>query len=389
MNGDGIPSSACTRRPDEIGADGFSSSRLAGTNSGEEAAAAAYREERGAAAKELGITDSACKNQLVVVSVQYAPFNPYITIRSTTIGKSRVAVDPIAMHTSWRLNSDIASVTRPKNLKFQNRSKPSPISHTGPKSSRAARDRPEQNPRKNQPSRHRRSVAERRPAAAPPPRKTRGGSARCRAQPAPSHRATSAREVAQPVRIASSQRRTQLATSSGANVRTPSTAGRPPSRGAAIIEHHLAWRKRPSPAAQSHAAADRLRSRCARSGSATGAHVRNSEIRYNKAVIVLIRSENLGSDTTVGIRTTPPGGAVEEQKHVPGDIHRVFRSTTGDGIPSSACTRRPEEIGADGFSSSRLVGTNPAKRPRRTAAAAAYREERGAAAKELGLGFNA
>ncbi|KZV39054.1 dentin sialophosphoprotein-like [Dorcoceras hygrometricum] len=59
----------------------------------------------------LGITDSACKNQLVVVSVQYGPFNPYIPIRSTTIGKSRVARDPIAMHTSWRSNSDIASVT--------------------------------------------------------------------------------------------------------------------------------------------------------------------------------------------------------------------------------------------------------------------------------------
>ncbi|KZV58239.1 hypothetical protein F511_34861 [Dorcoceras hygrometricum] len=58
----------------------------------------------------LGITDSACKNQLVVVSVQYGPFNTYIPIRSTTIGKSRVARDPIAMHTSWRSNSDIASV---------------------------------------------------------------------------------------------------------------------------------------------------------------------------------------------------------------------------------------------------------------------------------------
>ncbi|KZV25075.1 hypothetical protein F511_03565 [Dorcoceras hygrometricum] len=31
--------------------------------------------------------------------------------QSTTIGKSRVAIDPIAMHTSWRSNSDIASVT--------------------------------------------------------------------------------------------------------------------------------------------------------------------------------------------------------------------------------------------------------------------------------------
>ncbi|KZV22040.1 hypothetical protein F511_35094 [Dorcoceras hygrometricum] len=60
----------------------------------------------------LGITDSACKNQLVVVSVQYGPFNTYIPIRSTTIGKSRVARDPIAMHTSWRSNSEIASVTR-------------------------------------------------------------------------------------------------------------------------------------------------------------------------------------------------------------------------------------------------------------------------------------
>ncbi|KZV20496.1 hypothetical protein F511_16294 [Dorcoceras hygrometricum] len=33
----------------------------------------------------LGITDSACKNQLVVVNVQYGPFNTYIPIRSTTI----------------------------------------------------------------------------------------------------------------------------------------------------------------------------------------------------------------------------------------------------------------------------------------------------------------
>ncbi|KZV21217.1 hypothetical protein F511_17951 [Dorcoceras hygrometricum] len=60
----------------------------------------------------LGIFDSACKNQSVVVSVQYGPFNTYIPIRSTTIGKLRVAKDPITMHTSWRSNSDIASITR-------------------------------------------------------------------------------------------------------------------------------------------------------------------------------------------------------------------------------------------------------------------------------------
>ncbi|KZV19735.1 hypothetical protein F511_28597 [Dorcoceras hygrometricum] len=33
----------------------------------------------------LGITDSACKNHLAVVSVQYGPFNTYIPIRATTI----------------------------------------------------------------------------------------------------------------------------------------------------------------------------------------------------------------------------------------------------------------------------------------------------------------
>ncbi|KZV48358.1 hypothetical protein F511_41519 [Dorcoceras hygrometricum] len=59
----------------------------------------------------LGITDSACKNHSVMVSVQYGPFNTYISIRSTTIGKSRVARDPITMHTSRRSNSDIACVT--------------------------------------------------------------------------------------------------------------------------------------------------------------------------------------------------------------------------------------------------------------------------------------
>ncbi|KZV25543.1 hypothetical protein F511_18869 [Dorcoceras hygrometricum] len=60
----------------------------------------------------LVITDSACKNQSVVVSVQYGPFNTYIPIRSTTIGTSRVARDLITMHTSRRSNSDIKCVTR-------------------------------------------------------------------------------------------------------------------------------------------------------------------------------------------------------------------------------------------------------------------------------------
>ncbi|KZV48505.1 F-box protein [Dorcoceras hygrometricum] len=59
----------------------------------------------------LGITDSAYKNQSVMVSIQYGPFNTNIPIRLRTIGKSRLARDPITMHTSWRTNSDIACVT--------------------------------------------------------------------------------------------------------------------------------------------------------------------------------------------------------------------------------------------------------------------------------------
>ena len=60
----------------------------------------------------LGITDSVCKNQLVVVSVQYGFFNLYIPIRLTIIGKSRVVRDSIVMYIFWRSNSDIASVIR-------------------------------------------------------------------------------------------------------------------------------------------------------------------------------------------------------------------------------------------------------------------------------------
>ncbi|KZV34383.1 triacylglycerol lipase [Dorcoceras hygrometricum] len=122
MTGYETPSSPCTRRRDEICADGFSSSNWpetifrrrrggGGGTLGLRRRRRVYEEKRGGYLA-LGITDSACKNQLVVVSVQYGPFNPYIPIRSTTIGKSRVAKDPIAMHTSCRSNSDILSLTR-------------------------------------------------------------------------------------------------------------------------------------------------------------------------------------------------------------------------------------------------------------------------------------
>ncbi|KZV32467.1 hypothetical protein F511_16519 [Dorcoceras hygrometricum] len=127
--GNTTPSSACTRKPDEFGTNGISSSRwseqvqprrrrhtTAAQGGGGRWVVWEREGRRSRWRLGFGITDSACKNQLVVVSVQYGPFNTYIPIRSTTIGISRVAIDPIAMHTSWRSNSDITSVTRKTHL---------------------------------------------------------------------------------------------------------------------------------------------------------------------------------------------------------------------------------------------------------------------------------
>ncbi|KZV49300.1 hypothetical protein F511_23446 [Dorcoceras hygrometricum] len=61
------------------------------------------------------------------------------------------------------------------------------------------------------------------------------------------------------------------------------------------------------------------------------------------------------------IPITPSGEAAEEQK-LPGDDQYSSINSTGYDIhracetPSSAYTRKPDEIGADGFSSSRLAG---------------------------------
>ncbi|KZV29857.1 hypothetical protein F511_06709 [Dorcoceras hygrometricum] len=57
----------------------------------------------------LGITDSAYKNQSVVVSVQYGPFNPYIPIRSTTIdsiGYPRMSASGESSTTMHRIGGD-------------------------------------------------------------------------------------------------------------------------------------------------------------------------------------------------------------------------------------------------------------------------------------------
>ncbi|KZV36924.1 hypothetical protein F511_16619 [Dorcoceras hygrometricum] len=97
-----------------------------------------------------------------------------------------------------------------------------PISSTGPKTSRAARDRPEQNPRRNQPSRHRRSFAGAAAATGGATQKSSHGSRAThgRAQSIACRSASKLR----PWRHASSHRRPPRATSA-----RPTMQQRPPS----------------------------------------------------------------------------------------------------------------------------------------------------------------
>ncbi|KZV31041.1 hypothetical protein F511_14981 [Dorcoceras hygrometricum] len=93
---EGLTRSAQTDSPRQVGWNNF---RRGATAAARETRRRRRRLKRGGAAATRALR------------VRYGPFNPYIPIRSMTIGKSRVAIDPIAMHTSWRSNSDIASVT--------------------------------------------------------------------------------------------------------------------------------------------------------------------------------------------------------------------------------------------------------------------------------------
>ncbi|KZV18115.1 hypothetical protein F511_28615 [Dorcoceras hygrometricum] len=114
------------------------------------------------------------------------------------------------------------TIEKPKNLKFQNRSKPGPTSHTGPKTSRAARDRPELDPKRIQTSRH--DIAgdspERRPACGATTTKIAAaacGAARNNAPQTATSRINFARprasgrlsthEIARPARVQRGQRR--------------------------------------------------------------------------------------------------------------------------------------------------------------------------------------
>ncbi|KZV47360.1 hypothetical protein F511_35631 [Dorcoceras hygrometricum] len=103
-------------------------------------------------------------------------------------------------------SSDVLPLNLAQKLKISNRPKTGLISHTGPKTSRAARDRPETTLERNQPSRHRRSGGQ--PTVAT--RKSRAPQGRTRPRQARRHRATSGREVAQRVQPASHSHRPQL-----------------------------------------------------------------------------------------------------------------------------------------------------------------------------------
>ncbi|KZV44958.1 hypothetical protein F511_16188 [Dorcoceras hygrometricum] len=263
----------------------------------------------------------------------------------------------------------------PKNLKISKSTKTGPTSHIGPKTSRAARDRPEPNPRRNQPSRHRRSGG--RPAAAPPRRKLRAAAART--SPINTHsRATicacCASSIARPA--ASSRKPSSSSAPPCVEHRPPSNERRATStaeardkarqahgrgmrqvrqahgRGARQVSRRIVKR---SPAMRVQRACTARVHACGGAPPCAAASRRfqpeisfdlseklENQIQYG--IIVLIRSENLGSDTTVGIRITPPGEAAKEQNnHVPGDDQydttKQFYDI-GGAPPCAAASRR-------------------------------------------------
>ncbi|KZV57795.1 hypothetical protein F511_27365 [Dorcoceras hygrometricum] len=83
-----------------------------------------------------------------------------------------------------------------------------------------------------------------------------------------------------------------------------------------------------------------------------------SEIQDLDAIqaTIVLKDPSLSSDTTVGkrwrIRIPSPGG---------GGRLRLIKSTTGIKVPSSACTRRPDEISTDGNSSKSWPEQIPAR----------------------------
>ncbi|KZV50081.1 crooked neck-like protein 1 [Dorcoceras hygrometricum] len=266
------------------------------------------------------------------------------------------------------------AASKPKNLKFQNRSKPAPTSCTGPKTSRAARDRPEPNPRRNQTSRHdiagaaagRRPPHEdcvrQRPHALRIKRDVGRAPSRSVASSAKHGRATGARRPANERQQRAIQREAivrraavQVSTMARGSREGRRKGGQPSARGG-----HQRSRKA---SLGSALPAAELRNGL-RTSSPQAAQRARSWHGHRAAARALSRAVN-----------GPPRAAVAWSKFrdfdaLNSEIQRFtpIRSTTRSETPSSGCTRSADEISTNGFSSSNWPET---VFPAKTAAAAA------------------
>ncbi|KZV53694.1 sucrose synthase 7-like [Dorcoceras hygrometricum] len=132
---------------------------------------------------------------------------------------------------------------------------------------------------------------------------------------------------------------------------------------------------------RAHGRAHHRSTNCAQPAPSHGAQPRPAATRGRPSSRNLARRSGEGGDV-------PCATICATHRHLPAAMRgqRAW-STTGDGIPSSACTRRPDEIGTDGFSSSRLAGKNSGGTWRRRRRQRFLEEGRGGGYKSLGLGF--
>ncbi|KZV43164.1 hypothetical protein F511_40872 [Dorcoceras hygrometricum] len=246
---------------------------------------------------------------------------------------------------------------RPKNLKFQNRTKPGPISHTGPKTPRAARDRPEPNPRRNQTSRHDIAGAspERRPAGGGSTNETHDDSVR---DAAPRRRNAVRKSRAAVVRIASFQRRPVAPLRPAIVARRGATcigSGRPPSRMERRNEARPARNSSASSSAQLCANLGRQCATLARGLAAVGQQPCATSAQAYRAAARALAHVHCGRYRQSGPRPEP----------------RLLRQPALEALMNSARTDSPRRVGRK-----RISGDNGRWRRRRTTGGGGgFREE--------------
>ncbi|KZV45360.1 hypothetical protein F511_44494 [Dorcoceras hygrometricum] len=240
------------------------------------------------------------------------------------------------------------------------------MSHTGPKTSRAARDRPEPKPRRNQTSRH--DIAgnspERRPAtAAPPPSDAKGARGRDERGAIAPHRAplmhTAVTKTRNKLRASLGQqaiRRRPVA--SGGSIRSASVRNslrniighRAPSitaphrTKAPSIGRDLQQRRNIIARMLQHTSRRSCEPHAAAAGRGPWFKTSFSILKFKTLDTIrhnrMIRSEKPGSDTTCGDPDPPPGEAAEEHRNIAGRrsireinntnivIRRAFKTNT-------------------------------------------------------------